>query len=227
MAIIQGKAYLVDEIDDGTAVLPPGQSIDESTCQGPRFLLDESRVGTNESEYEEHVDLCFQFAFYLGEPGNSWDKYLWLFCKDCGDLEQVSQLVQKFLRQFRSGQSWSATYAVTCSKPRVGEFGGGAVVVTAERVTWHDARSFAESEQQEYAKRQSECDNPILDGSGCRPQEFTAAELATILAALRHWQDTVTNGNPSIADQYPHFDDRVQPLSIECIDQLCQSLNLM
>ena len=39
------------------------------------------------------------------------------------------------------------TYATTCSKPRVGEFGGGAVFVTAHEIKWQNAYDFVEQER--------------------------------------------------------------------------------
>jgi hypothetical protein len=34
------------------------------------------------------------------------------------------------------------TYANTCEKPRVGEFGGGAMFVTADNIVWEDSYTF-------------------------------------------------------------------------------------
>lgn len=60
------------------------------------------------------------------------------FTEESGSLEQVTHLVQKFLKKFRkSSDWWRCDFAHTCSKPRVGEFGGGGVVVTAETQYWH------------------------------------------------------------------------------------------
>ena len=41
------------------------------------------------------------------------------------------------------------TYATTCSKPRVGEFGGGVIVVTADEIEWLDAQSIADDRKSE------------------------------------------------------------------------------
>ena len=50
-------------------------------------------------------------------------------------------------------------------------------------------------------------------------------ELATVLAALRYWQqDLARNENdPPICD---HFQDGTTPLTVEEIDDLCERLNL-
>jgi hypothetical protein len=52
--------------------------------------------------------------------------------------------VQKFLKKFRPGQCWSLAYSTTCSKPRVSEFGGGAVFVTADTIQSNSTNDFIE-----------------------------------------------------------------------------------
>jgi hypothetical protein len=55
--------------------------------------------------------------------------------------------------------------------------------------------------------------------------QLTDRELATVLAALRHWQRTVPAKGKQPADGgYPHFDEH-NPLSADEIDDLCQRLN--
>lgn len=53
--------------------------------------------------------------------------------------------------------------------------------------------------------------------------EVTSRDLATILAALRHWQSTVKNGE---RDKFPHFSKEIEPLSDDEIDTLCELLNI-
>jgi len=59
--------------------------------------------------------------------------------------------------------------------------------------------------------------------SPCREQRLTERELATVLAALRHWQRAVPEKD---AQSYSplHF-KAVQPLSHREIDSLCERLN--
>ena len=49
-------------------------------------------------------------------------------------------------------------------------------------------------------------------------------ELATVLAALRHWQHQLARQGLALADPFPQFDDEL-PLSMEEIDSLCDRLN--
>jgi hypothetical protein len=51
-------------------------------------------------------------------------------------------------------------------------------------------------------------------------------ELATVLAALRYWQQDLAdneNEGPIIPD---HFDEEVTPLTVDEIEALCERLNV-
>lgn len=64
------------------------------------------------------------------------DSSVVIYSEEYGDIEAVTEFVkalqEKFPRHSPVGFSW----AETCSKPRPGEFGGGAVVVDAGNVEW-------------------------------------------------------------------------------------------
>lgn len=67
---------------------------------------------------------------------------LWVFSEDSGDLEATVCLVQSFLRQWGDGtEVFSIQYSMTCDRPRCGEFGGGAVVFTRDKVRWETTDS--------------------------------------------------------------------------------------
>ena len=54
---------------------------------------------------------------------------------------------------------------------------------------------------------------------------FTERELATVLAALRYWQQDLAENDDEGPISPEHFTDRVTPLSVEEIDALCERLN--
>ena len=54
---------------------------------------------------------------------------------------------------------------------------------------------------------------------------LTDRELATVLAALRHWQATVIADGLESASRFPHFEPDTTPLSVNEIDALCDYLN--
>lgn len=108
----------------------------EPDWSGVRFLRDK----------EDH-DPCwdslgFEYRFHDDPGEGGWGRHLWLYAEECGNPDNAAHLVQKFLKQFRPDQWWSITYATTCSKPRAGEFGGGAIFVTADKIAWQNAYDF-------------------------------------------------------------------------------------
>ncbi len=63
---------------------------------------------------------------------------VWLKSEECHSAEQAAEYVQKLLIEFDL-LPVGFTYAVTCSKMRVDEFGGGGVVVTQLNIYFKDA----------------------------------------------------------------------------------------
>lgn len=55
------------------------------------------------------------------------------------------------------------------------------------------------------------------------PVQLTGGELATVLAARRHWQERL-RANGKVPRSYPQFDG-FRPLSETQIDRLCERLN--
>jgi hypothetical protein len=96
----------------------------------------------------------FQYEFDDDRDSNTnWGRHMWLYAEEGAELDLVAHLVQKFLRKFRPKECWSLTYATTCSKPRVGEFGGGAVFVTAAEIKYENAYGFIDQQRTEFAAR--------------------------------------------------------------------------
>ena len=110
-------------------------------------------------------------------------------------------LVQKFLKRFRRDQCWSLTYANTRSKPRLGEFGGGAVFVTADEICWNDCYDFVE-EQRKTFQRREEHDNRLIrtaEDSGIMPEQLDEAVHEAAASAA----SSINNGG--VADQITYL----------------------
>lgn len=93
---------------------------------------------------EERWD-CADFQWSL-EPAHD-DAHvgaLWIYAEESGNPAQVAVVLETFLKQFRPTGVITFSWAYTCSKLRVNEFGGGAAVVTAEGTKTLDAQSWAE-----------------------------------------------------------------------------------
>jgi hypothetical protein len=105
----------------------------DPSYQGMRFLRDyeDREDGDNDPGFETE----FQ------------DTDVWFSAEAHGNADRLAHLIQKFLKKFRPDQCWSLTYATTCSKLRVGEFGGGAVFVTADKIRWRNAYDFVEQQR--------------------------------------------------------------------------------
>ena len=95
------------------------------------------------------------------------------------------------------------TYARTCSKPRVGEFGGGAVFVTADEVKWENAYDFVEEERHALSEnrgRRQETERLIqqAEENGVQPERLDELvhEIASSHAA------SINNGGLSEQIEY-------------------------
>lgn len=69
---------------------------------------------------------------------------LWLYAEESGNPDQVAAVLEEYLKKFDPTGVIAFSWAYTCSKLRVNEFGGGAAVVTADGTKTLDAQSWAE-----------------------------------------------------------------------------------
>jgi len=121
----------------------------EPEWSGLRFLRDNG-------DYDPDCDcLGFEWSFSVDSDHGGWGRHLWVYAEESGNPDNVVWLVQKFLKKFRPDQCSSLTYSTTCSKPRVGEFGGGAVFVTADEIKWQNAYGFIEDQRAAFEAKQS------------------------------------------------------------------------
>ena len=100
-------------------------------------------------------DLGFSYEFDDDEDAGGWGRHLWVYTEESGEPGRVAHLVQNFLNTFRPQDSWSLQYACTCSKPRIGEFSGGALFVTAEKIAWDNSNDFIERQRQVFEEEKS------------------------------------------------------------------------
>ena len=118
----------------------------DANADCPAFLVD--------CPFHEQYDTDCGFGYSFEEhDGRRW---LWICSSEGSNVEYVAHLVQKFLKQFRQDQCWSLTYATTCSKLRVGEFGGGAVFVTADEINYQSTYAFVELQQTAFQQKKQQ-----------------------------------------------------------------------
>lgn len=93
--------------------------------------------------------LGFQWQVTQDADGHS----LWLYAEESGNAEHVALFAQEFLTRFRPHEYFTLTWAATCSKPRIGEFSGGAVFVTATEIIWNGVFSWLNERMAEFDHR--------------------------------------------------------------------------
>jgi hypothetical protein len=77
------------------------------------------------------------------------NSYLSIYTDEWGSVENVAITVQRFLYRFRPNGHFSLSWADWCSKPRFGEFGGGAIFVTHNDVQWKTTSYWITKKEQE------------------------------------------------------------------------------
>ena len=93
-------------------------------------------------------------------PGFEWEfieanSQLWLHGDDYGNVSHVGEFVRMFLARFRPDEAWQLTWAELCSKPRISEFGGGGLFVTAKEVTVIRVADWADQQRQQFERASS------------------------------------------------------------------------
>ena len=73
---------------------------------------------------------------------------VWVYSEDSGDLEALADVVATFQVEFDITEPWTLTWADTCSKPRLGNFGGGGLVIYKGKVHWLDTWNWCAAEAQ-------------------------------------------------------------------------------
>ena len=140
--------HVLDSREFAADRMPAGLDPEQAEWSGYRFHRDYE----DDLPDAEDAGFCFEL---IEREDSDFGRHLWVHAEDHGNLAQLAHLVQKFLRRFRPDESWSVTYASTCSKPRVDSFGGGAVFVTADEVKFDSAWDFIEREAAALAARRS------------------------------------------------------------------------
>lgn len=79
-------------------------------------------------------------------------KIVWFHSDECGNIEAVAMVVQAFLVKFRPDDYFSLTWACWCSKPRLGEFGGGTIFITAKNDEFHNAHCWLQERIEKWEK---------------------------------------------------------------------------
>lgn len=104
--------------------------------------------GLGQRVVEEGWEVCdFQWSVDPITPKEtSAVAQMWIYAEEAGDPDQVAAFLQAYLQKFNPTGSLWFSWAYTCSKMRVNEFGGGAAIVTSDAIKFIDAQQWAQEE---------------------------------------------------------------------------------
>lgn len=92
------------------------------------------------------VTALYEFYGDEGFPNFDWrfeGEGFWVYSEESGSVDDAASVVEALLKATRSNKVFSIEWAETCEKPRVGEFGGGACVVTRLGAKWVNTSDLA------------------------------------------------------------------------------------
>lgn len=105
-----------------------------STCPGEMEDADGFKAWREERGVRED-DESDWFPSFEWKVRNE-DNTLWLHSDESLDVEYLATFVQMFIKKFRPEFVFTATGADYCSKPRIGEFGGWWIAVSAKEIVY-------------------------------------------------------------------------------------------
>ena len=81
------------------------------------------------------------------------EPFLWIHADEAVDFEAVGDILRRLIMEEPDDEIiWQIPYASTCSKPRIGEFGGGTPLVTKTAVSVWSAESIVDQIQRVLGK---------------------------------------------------------------------------
>jgi len=120
-----------------------GLSDEEAAWFGQQLTYDRKLAGMvgllDCPGYEPGLSRAPAWSIDKEEAAGGLVSKVWLQSDEPGSVVYLAHLVQKFLRKFRPDQQWAFSYAVDQNAQKLGEFGGGDVVVSAAGVEVRDA----------------------------------------------------------------------------------------
>ena len=114
--------------------------------EGPRFLVEKSLTDEGPPiSYEDGTLMQgFEATVYMDDTPR-----MCLYAEENGDPMSAALFCQAYLEKFDPAGHIAFSWAETCSKPRFDAFGGGAVVVQANRMIWMNTCTWIEAEKKE------------------------------------------------------------------------------
>lgn len=93
----------------------------------------------------------------------------WVYAEESGNLDTLAELLLQFITKFRPDEVFTLTWAETCSKMRIGQFSGGAMVVSKDGVEFFNATTWARQQVAKIRdKAEAEAEDKALRGEEAR-----------------------------------------------------------
>ena len=109
--------------------------------------MDELTDGEEPGE-KHFVLLGEELAVSMAEEGCfEWtlkEQKLWVSSDVGGNISAVATLLHLMAARFKLQRKYTLTWSESCSKPRLGQFGGGAFVASAEGIKYMNSWQWAE-----------------------------------------------------------------------------------
>jgi len=102
----------------------------ELASKAARHFWDEGEQPSPTDVPEEFVNLLEDWSFHV-EPDN--DTGIWVH-SDSGGIDAACAFIQHLLKKFNLEKRLSFEWSNDCSQPRVDAYGGGAAIITAEKI---------------------------------------------------------------------------------------------
>ena len=90
-------------------------------------------------------------------------KDVWVYTEDSVDLDALADVVAAFQVRFNIDKPWTLTWADTCSKPRISNFGGGGIVVYKGKTHWMNTWGWCTAEVHRLTEQGKDVDTTALD----------------------------------------------------------------
>lgn len=69
---------------------------------------------------------------------------VWVYSEEYADMNRLVDILAEYQKTFGDQKAIVLTWAYTCSKPRPGEFGGGAAVIVGGKIESLETRDWAD-----------------------------------------------------------------------------------
>lgn len=133
----------------------------------------------------DEVDDWFGFGWEFESEQEK--EIVWIHSGDGGNLNSVSTFVQSYLKKFDPDGAWVLQWADICSKPRVGEFGGGTILVTANGQEWDSTSSVADDKVSSWEEHRTR--EKARDGKGVDDPDSEVT--LTVKMTIQEWVELV------------------------------------